>query len=435
MIEAGSKVFLSYVHEDREIVERLVNSLKPFGVDVWWDRDRLMPGERWVQAIRRGIADGDFFVACFSVNFGRRTKTYMNEELTLAIAELRQRPTHRAWFIPVLLAPCKIPDRDIGPGETLGSLQSVSLYEDWDEGISKLLSVIQPDTTPIYDAIRALDNPSARAQIRAADDLGKMGRAARTAVDKLIRALDSENDTVTAAAADALGSIGFVTEDVLVALLRKLQQQRFFWSLYSRKHIRCSLAKLMEADPKRTVPWLITCIIHGKSDESSASLILRSSVTLCHEATVFIVCSLSAQTIPKNKQWIHMLGDLGDSASIPSLMKLLTDETEDVRVHAGFSLGNFATGHGVRDHVVITNDLIKAVPIAIHGLTDTSPEVRKGAAYALVRISKRFGIEDRGFGPETPRSALSRALMDDSADVRDFVARMLREFNDNEQLK
>jgi hypothetical protein len=69
----------------------------------------------------------------------------MNEELTLAIDELRQRPTERAWFIPVLLSECQVPARNIGAGETLRDIQWVELYRDWEEGIARIAATIDPD--------------------------------------------------------------------------------------------------------------------------------------------------------------------------------------------------------------------------------------------------------------------------------------------------
>ena len=73
----------------------------------------------------------------------------MIEELTIAIEELRQRPTDRIWFVPVRLDECEIPDIDIGRGETLHNLQYVSLYEDWNAGIQSILNVIQPQRTEL----------------------------------------------------------------------------------------------------------------------------------------------------------------------------------------------------------------------------------------------------------------------------------------------
>ena len=71
----------------------------------------------------------------------------MNEELVLAIEELRRRPADRVWFIPVLLGPCEVPDRAIGAGETLRSLHWVNLHEDWPAGVRSIISTLAPAST------------------------------------------------------------------------------------------------------------------------------------------------------------------------------------------------------------------------------------------------------------------------------------------------
>lgn len=154
------RVFISYVRENSEEVQRLANELKAHGIKVWLDKYQIKPGYRWKDAIREGISQGDFFIACFSDEYHNRSKTYMNEELILAIEELRQRPTDRAWFIPVLLSETHVPNRDIGAGETLRSIQWVELYKNWDDGIRSILSVIQPDAAnaPRIDFPRLTEN-------------------------------------------------------------------------------------------------------------------------------------------------------------------------------------------------------------------------------------------------------------------------------------
>ena len=120
-------VFISYVRENSEIVQRLRDILQTYGIEVWLDKEQLRPGHRWADAIRDAISEGAFYIACFSHAYNERSKTYMNEELTLAVEELRQRPTDHSWFIPVLLDNCEVPNRNIGGGETLRSLQWVNL--------------------------------------------------------------------------------------------------------------------------------------------------------------------------------------------------------------------------------------------------------------------------------------------------------------------
>ena len=56
--ESRPHVFVSYVREDRRVVERLCAELKSSGVEVWLDREKIRPGERWQIAIRRAIEDG-----------------------------------------------------------------------------------------------------------------------------------------------------------------------------------------------------------------------------------------------------------------------------------------------------------------------------------------------------------------------------------------
>ena len=139
-------VFISYVRENKEIVDLFCKDLESYGIEVWRDRDDIYPGTFWEEAIRKAIQEGAFFIACFSKEYSDRAKTYMNKELTLAIEELCLRHTDQAWFIPVKLNECEIPDRDIGAGKTLRSLQVVALYEGWTKGVQRILKVVQPES-------------------------------------------------------------------------------------------------------------------------------------------------------------------------------------------------------------------------------------------------------------------------------------------------
>jgi hypothetical protein len=139
-----SHVFISYVREDSAVVDRLASELRSSGIKVWLDRERIRPGERWKQALRRAIREGGFFLACFSNRYASRSRSYMNEELVLAIEELRTRPTERVWFIPVLLSDCDPPYRDIGAGETLQDLHWLDLSKNWKAAVDSLIATVRP---------------------------------------------------------------------------------------------------------------------------------------------------------------------------------------------------------------------------------------------------------------------------------------------------
>ena len=153
----GQHVFISYVREASAQVDHLAANLSQHGIQVWLDREGIAPGQRWRDAIREAIRGGDLFIACFSSDYAMREQTYMNEELTLAIDELRQRPTDRSWFIPVSLDGSRIPDRNIGGGETLHALQSVNLSAGWDVGVQRIIAVATQKPTQIASTAKSLN--------------------------------------------------------------------------------------------------------------------------------------------------------------------------------------------------------------------------------------------------------------------------------------
>ena len=112
--------FISYVREDTRQVDQLQRALRAAGIPVWRDTEDLWPGEDWRKKIRHAISQNALvFIACFSQASLARAKSYQNEELTLAIEQLRRRPQDDLWLIPVRLDKCEIPDLDIGGGRTL----------------------------------------------------------------------------------------------------------------------------------------------------------------------------------------------------------------------------------------------------------------------------------------------------------------------------
>ena len=104
-------------------------TLEDAGIRIWRDTADLWPGEDWRENVRRAITDNALaFLACFSAVGINKRKSYQNEELLLAIEEMRKRPPYEPWLIPVRFDDCAIPDRDIGGGRTLTSIQRVDLF-------------------------------------------------------------------------------------------------------------------------------------------------------------------------------------------------------------------------------------------------------------------------------------------------------------------
>lgn len=141
--ESTKVAFLSYVHEDTADVDRLQEFLESSGVTVWRDRSNLLPGDNWKQVIRDTITRGSFvFVACFSATSVKKATSYMNEELALAVEELRKRNTTH-WFVPVLLSDCVPPDAEVGIHGRLSDIHECRLFEDWSTASERLLAGIR----------------------------------------------------------------------------------------------------------------------------------------------------------------------------------------------------------------------------------------------------------------------------------------------------
>lgn len=310
-------VFVSYVRENSELVDKLHAALSVFDVAVWLDRQSILPGTRWQDAIRSAIQEGAFFLACFSRDYLARDRAYMNEELVLAIDELRKRPADRAWFIPVLLTPCEVPDRSIGGGETLRAIQHVSLYENWDAGVQRILSVVKPDSAKVYELIAQLRERAARARVSAADQLGALGGIAAPAIPALVEALGDEHVTVRGVAAESLGKIGVVSEEVVVGMLRMKDDD----TSYGWEHAQESF-KRFGGD---AVPMLIKFL---DSDRGRATLALREIGPAARDAVPHLI-----ERVDDRRGFeAQALGRIGDVRALPALLTAY----EKVRDDANF---------------------------------------------------------------------------------------------------
>ena len=125
------QVFISYVRENSDRVDWLCQVLEAAGIPVWLDTAQLWPGQDWRAVIRRAIREDSLaFLACFSSQSVGQSRTYQNEEIVLAINEMRLRPPDQSWLIPVRFDDCQIPDRSIGGDQMLSDLHQSDLFGD-----------------------------------------------------------------------------------------------------------------------------------------------------------------------------------------------------------------------------------------------------------------------------------------------------------------
>jgi HEAT repeat protein len=306
-------VFISYVRENSGVVDRLAAELSDRGATVWLDRNDIAPGSRWKDEIRKAIKNGDFFLACFSKEYNERQKTYMNEELVLAIDVLREMPTYRAWFIPVLINSGRIPERRISNAEDLSDLNAVDLSKDWNDGIERIVRSMRLHDPLVARAILlsgVAKNFNTPESIQAIEHIGKLGIADKRVVGILVDATTSRSDHRTKyAAVRALVKIGAGAVPVLATALQPAEE-------VSRK---CILSALRRIGPgaSAAVPEIVNIL-----KEDRAPLEEDVWYGSVQERAIMVLAFIGS----------------GAGGAVPCLSGLLKDSSERIRALAAFAL-------------------------------------------------------------------------------------------------
>src|SRR5215831_11094752 len=100
---AAGAVFLSYASQDAEAAQRICESLRSAGIEVWFDQSELRGGEAWDRQIRQEIHDCRLFMAVISANSEQRDEGYFRREWRLAIERAGDMAEKKAFLVPVVI--------------------------------------------------------------------------------------------------------------------------------------------------------------------------------------------------------------------------------------------------------------------------------------------------------------------------------------------
>lgn len=159
-------VFVSYVREDRKHVDELCSLLEAAKIPYWRDLKSISPGDHWKTKVSEAIRSGSLvFLACFSEESVSKRKSYMNEELTLAVEEFRLLPPEATWMIPVRFDDIEVPRWDLGAGRTIHDLNFSNLFgEDKVKetvalvaAIGKIMRIPVPDSLEVKSVEKILE--------------------------------------------------------------------------------------------------------------------------------------------------------------------------------------------------------------------------------------------------------------------------------------
>lgn len=100
------KVFLCHAHADRDAVRDLYTRLTADGVDAWFDKEKLLPGQEWEFEIRKVVRETDLVIVCLSKQFNQAG--FRQKEVRLALDVAMEKPDGEVFIVPLKLEECEI---------------------------------------------------------------------------------------------------------------------------------------------------------------------------------------------------------------------------------------------------------------------------------------------------------------------------------------
>jgi hypothetical protein len=98
-------VFLSYASADALAVERIKEALEAVGIDVFYDREQLQPGNDWDAKLQRHISQCSLFLPIISQQTLTPDRRYFRAEWNLALEEAKRASfsDDQAFLIPIVI--------------------------------------------------------------------------------------------------------------------------------------------------------------------------------------------------------------------------------------------------------------------------------------------------------------------------------------------
>lgn len=91
------EIFISYAHEDAPVARQVVDTLQAAGLDVWYDKYEIMPGENWAEKIGQGLKKSTAMVVLLTPGALKSDQVRWSIDYALGEKAYKQR------LIPVLI--------------------------------------------------------------------------------------------------------------------------------------------------------------------------------------------------------------------------------------------------------------------------------------------------------------------------------------------
>lgn len=134
-------VFVCYAREDLERARVLYAALREAGVKPWLAYEDILPGQDWEYEIEQALTRSRYVLALLSSHSVSR-KGFIQKELAHALDVVSGLPPSSIFLIPARLDACEPLDG------RLQRLHWVDLFPEYEDGLRRILRVLQPETTP-----------------------------------------------------------------------------------------------------------------------------------------------------------------------------------------------------------------------------------------------------------------------------------------------
>lgn len=129
-------VFLSYAKKDIDVAKKMCEDLKNINVDLWFDFEKILPGQDWENAIKKVLKKCRIIIALLSSNSVSK-QGFVQHELQVTLKLLDESQNSDCYIIPVRVDQCTPSD------EKFENLQWVDLFPSYENGIALILKSIE----------------------------------------------------------------------------------------------------------------------------------------------------------------------------------------------------------------------------------------------------------------------------------------------------
>jgi hypothetical protein len=118
------KVFISYSHKDEALARQVVMFLENAGLNAWYDKREIMPGDNWAEKVAEGLKECDAMVVLLSpdalesdhvrwdISYALGEKAYSRRLVTVLVGDPQEFSKDGFPWILRRLKVVPLPERD-----------------------------------------------------------------------------------------------------------------------------------------------------------------------------------------------------------------------------------------------------------------------------------------------------------------------------------